>query len=187
MRLSSFVFLRPSGCAQVLSFRVLVKENSVVEIVGSYVLEVPIDDIWPRIFDPQSLMSLIPGCQELEQVSTDEYRGNIQVGIAAVSGRYDTYVRVVERDPPHRCCFEGEISGATGTIKGEASFTLKEVEERNNLIEYQAKGIITGALAKLSPRFVEGVAQTLIKLGLTNLNRQLQAQILADTADHFEE
>jgi len=149
-------------------------------------LEAPIDDIWPFIFDPKSLMSLIPGCQQLEQVSTDEYRGHIQVGIAAVSGTYDSYVRVVERDPPHRCCFEGEISGATGIIKGEASFVLKEVEEGNNLIEYQAKGTITGALAKLSPRFVEGVAQTLIKLGLANLNKQLQAQKLAGTVNHFE-
>jgi hypothetical protein len=47
--------------------------------------------------------------------------------------------------------------------------------------------MITGALAKLSPRFVEGVAQTLIKLGLANLNKQLQAQIVAETAHYVEE
>jgi hypothetical protein len=140
-----------------------------VEIVGSHRLEAPIDEVWPRIFDPTSLVSLIPGCQQLEQVSPDEYRGRIQVGIAAVSGTYETYVRVVERDPPHRCRFEGEVSGATGSIKGEASFTLEEVEERNSVIEYQAKGMITGALAKLNPRFVEGIAQTLIRLGLAKL------------------
>jgi carbon monoxide dehydrogenase subunit G len=64
---------------------------------------------------------------------------------------------------------------------------LKEVEEHNSLIEYRAKGMITGALAKLSPRFVEGVAQTLIKLGLASLNRQLQAQAAAGTADHVEQ
>jgi carbon monoxide dehydrogenase subunit G len=41
------------------------------------------------------------------------------------------------------------------------------------LIEYQAKGMITGALARLNPRYVEGIARTLINLGLTNLNQQL--------------
>jgi carbon monoxide dehydrogenase subunit G len=158
-----------------------------VEIVGSYTLEAPIQKVWPRIFDPVSLMGLIPGCQQLEQVGPEEYRGRIQVGIAAVSGTYDTYAKLVERDPPHGCRFEGGISGATGSIKGEASFILKEVEEHNSLIEYRAKGMITGALAKLSPRFVEGVAQTLIKLGLASLNRQLQAQAAAGTADHVEQ
>ena len=158
-----------------------------VEIVGSYKLEASIEEVWPRIFDPQSLIGLIPGCQQLEQVSPNEYRGRIQVGIAAVSGTYDTYVKVVERDPPHRCRFEGEVSGATGSIQGATSFILKEVDEGDSLIEYQAKGMITGALAKLSPRFVEGVAQTLIKLGLANLNKQLQAQTVVETAHYVEE
>ena len=157
-----------------------------VEIVGSYELEASIDEVWPRIFDPTSLMSLIPGCQQLEQVGPDEYQGQIQVGVAAVSGIYESYVRVVEREPPHKCRFEGEVSGATGTIKGDASFTLKEVNEHNSLIEYQAKGMITGALAKLSPRFVEGVSQTLIKLGLATLNRGLRAQAVANTADQVK-
>ena len=157
-----------------------------VEIVGSYELEASIDEVWPRIFDPTSLMSLIPGCQQLEQVGPDEYQGHIQVGVAAVSGIYESYVRVVEREPPHKCRFEGEVSGATGTIKGDASFTLKEVNEHNSLIEYQAKGMITGALAKLSPRFVEGVSQTLIKLGLATLNRGLRAQAVANTADQVK-
>ncbi len=145
-----------------------------VEIVGSYMLEASVDEVWPHIFDPASLMSLIPGCQQLEQVSPDEYRGQIQVAIAAVSGTYDTYVRVVERDSPRHCRFEGEVSGSTGRVRGSASFTLKEVEEqKNSLIEYQAKGMITGALARLNPRYVEGIARTLINLGLTNLNQQL--------------
>jgi carbon monoxide dehydrogenase subunit G len=157
-----------------------------VKIVGSYQLEAPIDKVWPRIFDPQSLMSMIPGCQQLEQVGPDEYRGQIQVGVAAVSGTYDTYVRLLRRDPPHQCCFAGEVSGSTGTIKGEVSFTLKEVEQSNSCIEYEAEGMITGALAKLSPRFVEGVAQTLINLGLANLNKQLRTQPVANTAGYFE-
>jgi hypothetical protein len=46
--------------------------------------------------------------------------------------------------------------------------------------------MITGALAKLSPRFVEGVAQTLINLGLANLNKQLRAQLAASTAGYPE-
>jgi carbon monoxide dehydrogenase subunit G len=158
-----------------------------IRITGSHKLEAPLDKIWPRIFDPRSLMSLIPGCQQLEQVGPDEYRGQIQVGVAAVSGTYASYVRVVERDPPHRCRFEGEVSGSTGIIQGEASFTLEEVEEQDNLIEYEAEAMITGALAKLSPRFVEGVAQTLINLGLANLNKQLRAQVVTDTAHPAEE
>jgi len=153
-----------------------------VEIVGSYQLEASIDKVWPRIFDPTSLMGLIPGCKQLEQTGPDEYRGQIQLAIAAVSGVYHTHVWVVERDPPRHCRFEGEASGSAGRVKGEASFTLKEVEGRDNsCIEYQAKGMITGALARLNPRYAEGVARTLINLGLANLSQQLRDEPVVDT------
>jgi carbon monoxide dehydrogenase subunit G len=159
-----------------------------IEIVGSEKLEAAIDEVWPHIFDPASLMSLIPGCQQLEQVSPGEYRGQIKVAIAAVSGTYETYVSVVERDPPRHCQFKGEVRGSTGRVTGSASFSLKEVEDQDNsLIEYQARGMITGALARLNPRYVEGVARTLINLGLTNLNQQLQAQPVVGTAGQVEE
>jgi carbon monoxide dehydrogenase subunit G len=145
-----------------------------VKIAGSYQFQASIEKAWPRIFDPQSLMGLIPGCQELEQVSPNEYHGQIQVGVAGVSGSYASMVKVVEADAPRYCRFEGEISGGAGGIQGEATFRLKEVSQDQSCIEYEAQGMITGALAKLSPRFVEGVARTLINRGLANLDKQLQ-------------
>jgi carbon monoxide dehydrogenase subunit G len=144
-----------------------------LKIAGSYQLEAPIEAVWPRIFDPQSLMNLIPGCQQIEQITPDEYRGHIRVGIAAVSGAYQTYVKVIQRDPPHHCRFAGEVSGPTGIITGEAAFTLQEVTAHASRIEYQAQAMITGALAQLNSRFVEGIARTLINHGLANLNKQL--------------
>lgn len=145
-----------------------------LKISGSYQLQAPIQVVWPRIFDPQSLMSLIPGCQQLEQVAPDEYHGCIQLGIAAVSGTYHTCVKVLQRDPPRFCHFEGEISGPTGIVTGAVSFTLTEVAERHSQIDYQAQALITGALAQLNSRFIEGIARTLINHGLANLNKQLQ-------------
>jgi carbon monoxide dehydrogenase subunit G len=154
-----------------------------VKIAGSYQFQASVDKAWPHIFDPQSLMGLIPGCQQLEQVSPNEYHGQIQVGVAGVSGTYASVVRVVEVDPLRHCRFQGEISGGAGGIQGEASFRLKEVSRDQSCIEYEAQGIITGALATLSPRFVEGVARTLINRGLANLNKQLANQQIGKSAN----
>lgn len=146
-----------------------------ISIAGSYRLEAPPEVLWPRIFDPRALMSLIPGCQELKQVEAGQYRGQIQIGMAAVSGTYETCVRVVEQVPPARCRFEGQVSGPTGIIKGEALFNLQKADG-GSLIEYEAQAQISGALAKLSPRFIEGVVKALVQLGFANLNRQLRAR-----------
>ena len=72
-----------------------------IYITGSYPIHAPIEMVWPRIFDPAASMSLIPGCQQLTETAPGEFRGQIQVGVASISGVYDTLVRVVEQDPTH--------------------------------------------------------------------------------------
>lgn len=146
-----------------------------MQVSGSYLIEAPREQVWPLIFDPNALVALVPGCERLEQVAPDEYRGQMRVGVAAVGGTYETLVKVLEQDPPHRCRLEGEISGPTGTIRGQASFTLKEVGN-GTLIEYETTATITGALATLDSRFVEGVVRALLNLGLARLGQQARSQ-----------
>jgi carbon monoxide dehydrogenase subunit G len=148
-----------------------------MKITGNYTFKVPRERVWPRIFDPASLLGLIPGCKNLEQVGPREYRGQIQINLAAVSGSYDTLVTILERREPDYCRFDGEVDGPTGLISGTAAFTLREVQGET-ILDYEAQGVITGALAKLSPRFVEGIAKTLINQGLARLNKELQVETL---------
>jgi len=144
-----------------------------IKVDGTYSLDAPRELIWPHIFDPNSLMNLIPGCQGLEQISPNEYRGKIRIGFASISGEYTTFVRILDQAPPELCSFEGEVTGPTGIAKGDASFSLEEVDEKT-IIRYQTNALITGALASLSPRFIEGAIKTLVQLGLSSLNKQLK-------------
>ncbi len=156
-----------------------------MRLSGTYTLDAPRSAVWPHIFDPTSLISLIPGCQRLDQVSPDEYRGQLLVWLSAVNGAYETYVKVEEQHEPDACRFRGEVTGPTGAISGVAAFTLQALDDRT-LLAYQAEGIVTGALGKLNARFLEGVANTLIHQGLGKLNAELitqQAPLSAIDAD----
>jgi len=145
-----------------------------INISGSDKIDAPPIEVWTRLFNVESLINLVPGCQELEQTRDGEYQGRIQVGVAAVSGTYDIYLKVVKHDETLHCDIDGEVSGPTGIIKGDGTFTLKEVEDYTN-IEYEAGAIITGALAKINPTIIEGIVQALIKQGMKKLDKQIRA------------
>jgi len=147
-----------------------------ISVDGTYSLDAPQELIWPHIFNPDSLMKLIPGCQGLEQISPNEYQGKIRIGFASISGEYTTLVRILEQAPPEHCSFEGEVSGPTGVAKGDASFSLEEVDGKT-IISYHTNALITGALATLDSRFIEGAVKTLIQLGLSWLNKQLKSEM----------
>lgn len=145
-------------------------------VSGRHSLPATPETIWRRIFDPQSLAILIPGCQQLEQVGPDEYRGIIRVGIAAVGGTYSTQVRITEQRAPDYCAFTGTVDGPTGTIQGHVSFTLTPRADDCTELAYQGQAIISGALGSLASRLVESVAQTLLKQGLDRFDEQLRAE-----------
>ena len=139
-----------------------------MNISGQSTLDATANSIWPLIFDPRSLMQLLPGCEEMEQAGPDEYRGRMTLRIPAVSGTYNTWVKVLQAEPPRFCQIQGEASGPGGSVSGRASFTLHP-EGQCTRIEYQADAQIGGPLGGMNARFAEGVAQTLIRQGLGKL------------------
>jgi carbon monoxide dehydrogenase subunit G len=146
-----------------------------MKITGSYTLDGPRQDIWPLIHDPISLVRLIPGCEQLDQISPTEYRGQVQLRLPVVAGAYIAYVKLIEDEAPRYCYFENKVEGPAGSISGTASFKLEPVDTRT-ILEYEGQAMIVGPLARLDSRFVEGIVQTLIKQGLAKLNTQIQME-----------
>lgn len=147
-----------------------------MKVSGEYILDASCQQIWPKINNPAELVQLIPGCEKIEQVDTNEYRGRIILSVPVVAGAYETTVKIIELDEPNSCIFAGEVSGPSGMIRGQAAFRLIFLEPERTRLEYEGSAIISGALAKMSPRYAEGLAQTLIQQGLEQLNTQLKAE-----------
>jgi carbon monoxide dehydrogenase subunit G len=139
-----------------------------MKIAGQTTLAATAESLWPLIFDPRTLMQLLPGCEQIEQVAPDEYRGRLTLRIPAVAGSYETWVKVLQAEAPSFCRIEGEASGPGGRVRGQASFSLQPEAEQTRIV-YQGDALIGGPLAGMNPRFAEGVAQTLIRQGLARL------------------
>ncbi len=148
---------------------------------GSQTLDAPRDVVFAAICDSDALLAIIPGCREIEQTGDAEYRGLISLRLPGVVGTYRTVVRLVDADPPCRGRLEGELSGRLGTVRGEATFRLAESGD-GTAIDYEGQAVITGPLARLDARFVEGLAGSLIRQGLRNLGSRLAADPSAPDA-----
>jgi carbon monoxide dehydrogenase subunit G len=144
-----------------------------MKITGSYTLHAPAEQVWPLIHDPTSLVSLIPGCDRLEAVGPNEYRGQMQIALPAVAGRYETCVKLLDAPAPYCIRLNGEIRGPAGAISGSAAFRLT-VAGDHSLLEYEAQGMISGPLSRMDGRIAEGAARSLLNQGLASLDQQLQ-------------
>jgi carbon monoxide dehydrogenase subunit G len=146
-----------------------------MKIAGQSTLDAAVESIWPLIFDSRTLLELLPGCEQVEQVAPDEYRGRMTLRIPAIAGTYETWVKVLKYEAPSFCQIQGEATGSGGSVRGQASFTLKP-DAQQTRIEYQGDAQIGGPLAGMNPRFAEGVAQMLIRQGLARLPELARAR-----------
>lgn len=139
-----------------------------MKISGYSTVNATAESIWPLIFDPRTLLGLLPGCEQIEQVADNEYRSRLTLRMPAIVGTYQAHVRVLEREAPRFFLIEGNANGPAGSLRGQASLFLIP-EGQGTRIEYQGDVQISGPLASMNPRFAEGVAETLIRQGLTKL------------------
>ena len=153
-----------------------------MNVRGSETLDAPRAAVFAAICDPDTLLGVIPGCREIEQVGDAEYRGRISLRLPGVVGTYRTVVRLVDADAAALRPARGRGRRArSARSRVRPSFRLAEADGRTT-IDYDGQAVIGGPLARLDTRFVEGLAGSLISQGLGNLDSRLQGDPSADVA-----
>jgi carbon monoxide dehydrogenase subunit G len=139
-----------------------------MRISGNTCVNATCEAIWKLIFNPGALLQLVPGCDQVEQVAPDQYRASLTMRVPALAGNYEILIKIAESEAPQFCRLEGNARGPGGVLQGTGTFTLLPQGQKTR-IDYDSEIQISGPLAGMHPRFTEGVAQTLIRQGLTKL------------------
>ncbi len=115
--------------------------------------------VWDLLTDPKALQQCTPGCRELEEVGTDEYKASMQIGVGPVTGNFKGKIRMVEKDAPQHYKLFVEGSGAAGFVRGEGVLTLQEDGGDKTTVHVSGDAQVGGLVAGVGQRLLEGVAK----------------------------
>jgi carbon monoxide dehydrogenase subunit G len=146
-----------------------------MRISGKACVNAPCEVIWKLIFNPSALLELVPGCDQVEQVAPDQYRASLTMRVPALAGNYAILIKIMESEAPHFCRLAGNAHGASGGMQGIGTFSLLP-QGKQTRIDYDSEIQISGPLAGMHPRFIEGVAQMLIRDWLARLAELARAR-----------
>ena len=146
-----------------------------LEMTGEYVLPLDRAKVYAALNDPDMLKRCIPGCEELDKVSDNEFAAVVRMEIGPVKARFKGKVRLEDLDPPngYRIAGEGE-GGVAGFAKGGATVSLTEVPEGTKL-SYKAEANVGGKVAQLGQRLIAGSAKKIADKFFTNFTTELGA------------
>jgi len=125
--------------------------------------EVPLaakrEDVWAKLNDPAVLKACIPGCEELNMLSDNEFEAVAVNRIGPVKAKFKGKVQLTDLDPPNGYRISGQGDGGiAGFAKGGAIVRLTDHED-GTLLSYEVEAQIGGKLAQLGQRLINGAAK----------------------------
>jgi len=152
-----------------------------VNLEGEYTFDGPREEVWDRVQDPEALAMALPGTQSLEKVGENEYEGVMNVRIGAVSGVFSGRVLIEDEQPPESLTMKVEGEGKPGFVKGVGQVNLLDQGDGTTLMKYSGELQIGGRLASVGQRLLDTTSKSMLRQGLGELNKALQARMAAKT------
>jgi len=147
-----------------------------VKIEGEYTFDGSREVVWKVMRDPEVLASALPGTKNLNQISENEYQGEMQVRIGPVAGLFSGNVAISDEVPPESMTMTVEGRGKPGFVKGTGAVKLIDQEGDKTLMQYQGDMQVGGRLASVGQRMMDSVSKSLLKQGLDSINQALLAR-----------
>ena len=127
-----------------------------LEFIGNYKFIVQKEELWNKLNDPQVIKSCIDGCKEFKELEKNHYKTKVNVKLGPVNADFQGLVKIKDIMPINS--YTIEASGSAGQL-GFAKATVKiklESEEKYTIIKYIANTEISGKIAQLGSRLIEG-------------------------------
>lgn len=135
---------------------------------GSATVPASPEEIWALLLDPEKLAAVIPGCHELKSAGDNAYRADVTLGAGPVKGRFTANVRMSDMKRPASLKLAGSLLGALGTSQGSGAITL-EPADGETTITYNYEVRLSGKVAAVGGRMLDGAARSIIKRFFSNL------------------
>ncbi len=147
-----------------------------MKIEGTHTFAAPRDTVFPMLLDPVVLANVLPGCEELEQVGDNEYRGILKIRVGPVQGEFNGVVTLSQINAPESYQLDVDGKGAPGFVKGNGSLQL-DSDNGSTILNYEGTAQVGGRIASVGQRLLDTTARAIIRQSLEGLDQQIHARV----------
>jgi carbon monoxide dehydrogenase subunit G len=157
-----------------------------VKLEGTYTFDAPRETVWQALLDPEVLARTMPGCEKLEQIGENEYKGALKIRVGPVQGQFEGIVNLSNINAPESYRMQVDGKGAPGFMKGVGEVRLEDQGE-STLMHYTGEAQVGGRIASVGQRLLDSSAKALTRQSLDGLHEQIKARVQASANHHAEE
>jgi uncharacterized protein len=130
-----------------------------MDMTGEFRIPAPRQKVWEALNDPEILRRSIPGCEEVQKVSDNQFEAKVTAKVGPVKARFGGKVTLSDLDPPNGYKISGEGNGgAAGFAKGGATVRLSD-DGPGTKLSYAVEAHVGGKLAQIGSRLIDATAR----------------------------
>jgi 2-furoyl-CoA dehydrogenase large subunit len=147
-------------------------EGNVLRGTGETFVPAEPHEVWNTLLDPKALAAVIPGCHALDLIGDNSYEADVSLGVGPVRGRFKANVSLTEMVEPKKATLSGGLIGPLGASQGSGHVFLEAADDGTK-VSYDYAIELTGTVASVGGRLLEGAAKALVKQFFQRLGAQV--------------
>jgi len=150
-----------------------------MQFSGTVDIKAPRDKVWAFLIDPDQVGSCGPGVESIEVTDETHFRAKAKVGVGFISARFVVDMTMAELDPPTRALIKAHGQAPGSAVDATATMTLKDGPDSGTTMDWSADVTISGTLASVGARLIEGTANKMIGQTFDCIRVKLEAPAAA--------
>ena len=145
-----------------------------IKLEKKYTLDIPQQDVWEAILDPDTLAEILPNCKSLDPIGDHKFNANIEIKIGPIKGQFKSKLSLFDLDPPNGYKFDVNGDGSKGQMRGAGEILLTTQDGRTEFI-FIATGSVSGIIARVGQRLIEATGKRLMDQGFENFKKRIMS------------
>jgi carbon monoxide dehydrogenase subunit G len=133
-----------------------------MQFSGTVDIKAPRAKVWAFLIDPNEVGSCGPGVESIEIVDDTHFRAKAKVGIGFISARFVVDMTMAELEEPDRAVIKAHGQAPGSAVDATGTMALKDGPDNGTTMDWSADVTISGTLASVGARLIEGTANKMI-------------------------
>ncbi len=132
-----------------------------MHFTGQQKIRATMPEIWAFFMDPDKVAQCAPGFKSMEVLGPDHFKPTLSVGVGPVRATFTLDVQLSEMHEPDHAVMTARGSAAGSAVEVRAAVSLTPESDEITDLNYDAQVNVSGTLASVGSRLMEGTANKL--------------------------
>jgi uncharacterized protein len=130
---------------------------------GTVTIAAPRDRAWAFLMDPDQVGPCGPGVESIEVIDATHFRAKAKVGVGFIRANFTIAMEMTDLQPSDHATVKAHGQAPGSAVDATAQMTLRDGDAASSTImDWSADVNISGTLASVGARMIEGTAHKMI-------------------------